>query len=66
MHNKGQKWYGLTEAEDIKKRWQEYTEELYNKDLHDPDNHDGMITHVEPTSGMESQVGIRKHHYVES
>ena len=35
----------LTEAEDIKKRWQEYTEELYKKDLHDPDNHDGMITH---------------------
>ena len=38
----------LTEAEDIKKRWQEYTEELYKKDLHDPDNHDGMITHPEP------------------
>ena len=38
----------LTEAEDIKKRWQEYTEELYRKDLHDPDNHDGMITHLEP------------------
>ena len=37
----------LTEAEDIKKRWQEYTEELYKKDLHDPDNHDGMITHLE-------------------
>ena len=37
----------LTEAEDIKKRWQEYTEELYKKDLHDPDNHDGMITHQE-------------------
>ena len=35
----------LTEAEDIKKRWQEYTEELYKKDLHDPDNHNGMITH---------------------
>ena len=35
---------GLTEAEDIKKRWQEYTEELYKKDLHDPDNHDGVIT----------------------
>ena len=35
----------LTEAEDIKKRWQEYTEELYKKDLHDPDNHDGVITH---------------------
>ena len=38
----------LTEAEDIKKRWQEYTEDLCKKDLHDPDNHDGMITHLEP------------------
>ena len=38
----------LTEAEDIKKRWQEYTEELYKKDLHDPDNHDGMINPLEP------------------
>ena len=38
----------LTEAEDIKKRWQEYTEELYKKDLHDQDNHDGVITHLEP------------------
>ena len=38
----------LTEAEDIKKRWQQYTEELYKKDFHDPDNHDGMITHLEP------------------
>ena len=38
----------LTEAEDSKKRWQEYTEELYRKDLHDPDNHDGVITHLEP------------------
>ena len=37
----------VTEAEDIKKRWQEYTEELYKKDLHDPDNHDGVITHLE-------------------
>ena len=37
----------LTEAEDIKKRWQEYTEELYKKDLHDPDNHDGVVTHLE-------------------
>ena len=43
MHNTGQKWYGS-----IKKRWQEYTEELYKKDLHDPDNHDGVITHLEP------------------
>ena len=38
----------LTEVEDIKKRWKEYTEELYKKDLHDPDNHDGVITHLEP------------------
>ena len=38
----------LTEAEDIKKRWQKYTEELYKKDLHDPDNHDDVITHLEP------------------
>ena len=38
----------LTEAEDIKKRWQEYTEELYRKDLHDPDSHNGVITHLEP------------------
>ena len=38
----------LAEAEDIKKRWQEYTEELYKKDLHNPDNHDGVITHLEP------------------
>ena len=45
----------LTEAEDIKKRWQEYTEELYKKDLHDQDNHDGVITHLEPDS-LESEV----------
>ena len=38
----------LTEAEDVKKRWQEYTEELYKKDLHDPDNHDEVVTHLEP------------------
>ena len=38
----------LTETEDIKNRWQEYTEELYRKDLHDPDNHNGVITHLEP------------------
>ena len=40
----------LTEAEDIKKRWQEYKEELYRKDLHDPDKHDGVITHLKPTA----------------
>ena len=45
---KDQNGMDLTEAEDIKKTWQEYTEELYKKDLHNPDNHDGMITHLEP------------------
>ena len=54
----------LKEADDIKKRWQEYTEELYKKDLHDPDNHDGVITHVDP--GMSGQVALRKHHYEQS
>ena len=45
---KGRNSMDLTEAEEIKKRWQEYTEEQYKKDLHDPDNHDGVITHLEP------------------
>ena len=56
----------LTEAEDIKKRWQEHTEELY-KDLHDPNIHDGVITHLEPDI-MEYEVkwGLRKHHYEQS
>ena len=45
----------LTEAEDIKKRWQEYTEELYKKDLHDPDNHNGVITHLKPDT-LECEV----------
>ena len=45
---KGRNGTGLTEAEDIKKRWQEYTEELHKKDLHDPENHDGVITNLEP------------------
>ena len=45
----------LTEAEDIKKRWQEYTEELYKKDLHNPDNHCGVITHLEPDT-LECKV----------
>ena len=44
-------------AEDIKKRWQEYTEELYKKDLHDPDNHDGVISHLEPDI-LESEVKL--------
>ena len=57
----------LTEAEDIKKRWQEYTEELYKKDLHNPDNHkwcDHSPRARHP--GMQSQVGLRKHHYEQS
>ena len=45
---KGRNGMDRTEAEDIKKRWQEYTEELYKKDHYDPDNHDGVITHLEP------------------
>ena len=45
----------LTEAEDIKKRWQVYTKELYKKDLNDPDNHDGVLTHLEPDI-LESEV----------
>ena len=44
----------LREAEDIKKRWQEYTEELYKKGLHKPDNHNGVITHLEPECGCQS------------
>ena len=56
----------LTEAEDIKNRWQEYTE-LYKKDLHDPDNHDGMITHLEPDiQKCEVKVELRKNHYGQS
>ena len=54
----------LTDAEDIKKRWQEYTEELYKKDLHDPDNHNGVITHIEPDI-LECEVKW-KHHYEQS
>ena len=59
--------YKYTEAEDSKKRWQEYTEELYKKDLHDPDNHEGVITHthLEPDI-LWSQGGLRKHHYEQS
>ena len=53
----------LTEAEDIKKRWREYTEELHKKDLQDQDNHDGVITPRARHPGMWSQVGLRKHHY---
>ena len=53
----------LIEAE--AQRWQEYTEERYKKDLHDPDNHDGVITRARHP-GMRSQMGLRKHHYEQS
>ena len=56
----------LTEADNIKKRWQEYTEELYKKDLHDQDNHNGMITHLEPDILELKSSGLRKHHYRQS
>ena len=56
----------LTEAEYSKKRWQAYTEELYKKDFHNPDNHNGVITHLEPDILECSQVGFRKHHYEQS
>ena len=56
----------ITEAEDIKKRWQEYIEELYKKDLHNPDNHDGVITHLEPDI-LECEVKwLMKYHYEQS
>ena len=57
----------LTEAEDIKKRWHEYTEELYKRDLHDPDNHDSVITHLKPDI-LECEVkwALGKHHYRQS
>jgi len=57
----------LTEAEDIKKRWQEYTEELYKKVLRDPDNHDGVITHLEPDIlEWEVKWALGNHHYEQS
>ena len=57
----------LTEAENIKQRWQEYTEELYKKRSHDLDNHDGVIIHLEPDIlEYEVKVGFRKHHYEQS
>ena len=55
----------LTEAGDIKKRWQEHIE-LYKEDLHDQDNHDGVITHLEPDILECGVVGLRKHHYKQS
>jgi len=60
----GRNGMDLIEAEDIKKKWQEYTE-LYKKDLHDPDNHNGVITQPEPDI-LEVQEGLRKHHYKQS
>ena len=65
---KGKSRMDLTEAEDIKKRWQEYTEELYRKDINDSNNRNGVITHLEPDihPGMRSQVGLRKLHYKQS
>ena len=63
---KGRNGMDLTEAEGIK-RWQDYTEELYKKDLHDPDNYDGVINSPRARHpGMWSQVGFRKHHYEQS
>ena len=57
----------ITEAQDIKKRRQKYTEELYKKELHDPDNHDGMTIHLEPDIlECGSQVSLRKYHYERS
>ena len=56
----------LIEAEDIKKRWQEYTEELYKKDLHDPDNHEGVITHTHLELDILEQVSLRKQHCEQS
>ena len=54
---------GMDLAQDVKKRWQEYTEKLYKKDHHDPANHDGVITQRRSRHpGMRSQVGFRKHH----
>ena len=60
----GRNGMDLIEAEDIKKKWQEYTE-LYKKDLHDPDNHNSVITQPEPDI-LEVQEGLRKHHYKQS
>ena len=57
----------LIEAGDTKKRWQEYTDELYKKDLNDPDKHNGVVTHQEPDIlECEVQVGLRKNHYEQS
>ena len=57
---------GSTEAEDIKKRWQEYTKELYKKDLHDPDNHNDVIIHLVPDIVECEVMSLRTHHYEQS
>ena len=65
-HNKERSSIELTETEDIQKRWQEYTEELCKKDVQDPDNHDGVITHLEPDI-LECEVKwALEHHYEQS
>ena len=64
---KGRNSMDPTEEEEIKKRWQAYTEELYKKDLNDPGNYNDVITHLEPDIlRVWSQVGLRKHHYEQS
>ena len=64
---KDRKDVDLTEVEDIKNRRKEYTEELYKQDLHDPDNHDGVINQLDSRHpGIRSQVGLREHHYEQS
>ena len=64
---KDQNSMDITEAEDIKKKWQEIMEELYKKDLHDPDKDDGVITHLKPDIlECEATLGLRKHHYEQS
>ena len=64
---KGRNSMDPTEEEEIKKRWQAYTEELYKKDLNDPGNYNDVITHLEPDIlKVWSQVGLRKHHYEQS
>ena len=61
-HNKGQKRYETNRSKRYKKRWEEYTEELYKKGLNDPDNHTGVVIHVEPDI-LKCEVGLRKHYY---
>ena len=62
---KGQKWKGPKRSKKIKKRWQEYTEDLYKKGLNDSDSHNGMVTHPE-LDILECQVGLTKHYYEQS